>query len=96
MNPEYDIANDPAFEKLKLLPGGQGIYDYVRNKSEQLAVAVDTSVNDIIERHELPRKPEELREMGYQIVVEIFRLPDGTDHRRTALYKKVDEVKVVV
>ena len=96
MHESYKFSLDPSIEQLKVLPGGQGIYDYVKNKAEQLAAAIDASVLDIIAKYELPAEPKAMYDSGYQIVIEMRTLPGQPEERRAVLYKKVDEVRIIV
>lgn len=94
-NKQYEFRIDKdSLEQLKMLPGGNGIYDYVKQKAEELAAAIDISVGEIIDRHELPLDPERVAELGYVIAVEAHASSDGKEHRAAVLYKKIDEVEV--
>ena len=96
MDERYRFKLDPSLEQLKLLPGGQAIYDYAKNKAEQLAAAVDLSVMDIIHRYELPPDPKAMMAMGYQIAIEVEILPNGIEQRRAVLYQKVYEKRISI
>lgn len=91
---EYRFSMDDSLEDLKILPGGEGIYEYVQQKAEELAKAIDTKVTQMLEQHELPPSPEEVNRMGYVLAVELHRNDEKKEHRAVVLYKKVDELEI--
>ena len=96
MHESYKFSLDPSIEQLKVLPGGQAIYDYVKNKAEQLSAAIELNVSDLIAKYEIPPDPKAMYDSGYQIVIEMRTVPSGQEERRAVLYKKVDEVRIIV
>lgn len=91
---EYRFSMDDSLEDLKTLPGGEGIYEYVQQKAEELAKAIDAKAAQMLRQHELPSDKEEVSRMGYALAVELHRNDEKKEHRAVVLYKKVDELEI--